>query len=130
MINCIFSYYIDKKELPEWVKKHKTSGTQIIQIGSNYYLYKIKSIWDRKKGRARKVTEKYLGKITPQGLIKPKHERLKEGLTNITVKEFGATDFCFPSPLIFMNYLRSIFLFIIRNYMYFPILKIFFTVQQ
>ena len=84
-----------KKELPEWVKKHKTSGTQIIQIGNNYYLYKIKSIWDRKKGRARKVTEKYLGKITPQGIIKSKYERLKEGLTDITVKEFGATDFCF-----------------------------------
>jgi hypothetical protein len=38
-----------KQELPEWVKKHKISGTQIVQIGNNYYLYKIKSIWDRKK---------------------------------------------------------------------------------
>ena len=56
-------------------------------------LYKIKSVWDPTKKRARKITEKYLGTITPEGLIKPKHERLIESLRSISVKEFGATNF-------------------------------------
>jgi transposase len=78
---------------PEWVKKYQEKGTQAVKIKENYYLYKITSVWDPKKGRARKVTEKYLGKITPDGIVKPKQERIIEGLNNITVKEFGASNF-------------------------------------
>jgi transposase len=79
-------------ELPDWVLKHKPKGTQVSKIGNNYYLYQIKSEWDPSKRRARKITEKYLGKITPEGLIKPKRERVLESLNNISVKEFGATN--------------------------------------
>lgn len=78
---------------PDWVKKYQEKGTQAVKIKENYYLYKITSVWDPKKGRARKVTEKYLGKITPDGIIKPKKERIIDGLNNITVKEFGASNF-------------------------------------
>ncbi|MDP2750360.1 MAG: transposase [Nanoarchaeota archaeon] len=78
---------------PDWVKKYQEKGTQAVKIKENYYLYKITSVWDPKKGRARKVTEKYLGKITPDGIVKPKQERIIEGLNNITVKEFGASYF-------------------------------------
>ena len=78
---------------PDWVKKYQEKGTQAVKIKENYYLYKITSVWDPKKGRARKVTEKYLGKITPDGIVKPKQERIIEGLNNITVKEFGASNF-------------------------------------
>jgi len=53
--------------LPDWVKKYQEKGTQAVKIKENYYLYKIKSIWDPEKGRARKVTEKYLGKVTSTG---------------------------------------------------------------
>lgn len=79
--------------LPDWVKKYQEKGTQAVRIKNNYYLYKITSIWDPQKGRARKVTEKYLGKITPDGIVKPKQERIIEGLNEITVKEFGASYF-------------------------------------
>lgn len=79
--------------LPDWVKKYQEKGTQAVKIKENYYLYKIKSVWDPKKGRARKVTEKYLGKVTPEGIVKPKQDRIIEGLNNITVKEFGASSF-------------------------------------
>jgi transposase len=79
-------------ELPDWVLKHKPKGTQVSKIGNNYYLYQIKSEWDPGKKRARKITEKYLGKVTPEGLIKPKRERVLESLNNISVKEFGATN--------------------------------------
>lgn len=80
-------------ELPDWVKKYQEKGTQAVKIKKNYYLYKIKSVWDPEKGRARKVTEKYLGKVTPDGIVKPKQERIIEGLKEITVKEFGASYF-------------------------------------
>lgn len=76
---------------PDWVVKHKQKGTQIVKVKDKYYLYKIKSVWDPKKGRARKITEKYLGRITEEGLIKPKHQRVLDELEQITVKEFGAT---------------------------------------
>ena len=77
---------------PDWVLKHKQKGTEIRNIKNNYYLYKVTSVWDKEKKRAKKITEKYLGTITPEGLIKPKEEILKDSLNKISVKEFGATN--------------------------------------
>lgn len=78
---------------PDWVLRQKTKGTEIRKIGSNYYLYKIRSEWNKDKKRAQKITEKFLGTITEEGLRKPKLERLIEAQKNICVKEFGATQF-------------------------------------
>ncbi len=80
-------------EFPEWVRKQRVKGTEIREQHGAFYLYKITSVWDREKGRARKVTEKYLGKITPDGLVKPKPERVLDELEEITVKEYGASAF-------------------------------------
>lgn len=41
----------------------------------------------------RKITGRFLGKITRDGLIKPKHEQVLESLKDITVKEYGATKY-------------------------------------
>jgi hypothetical protein len=81
------------KDIPYWVAKHKGKGTEVKKIGDNYYLYKITSKWNPIKKRADKITEKYLGTITPDGLIKSKHERIIDSMKNITTKEFGATWF-------------------------------------
>jgi len=78
---------------PGWVIKYRKKGTEIRKFGDYYYLYKIKNIWDKDKKKPRKITEKYLGKITPDGLIKPRHEQLLEEMKHISVKEFGATNF-------------------------------------
>jgi transposase len=78
---------------PDWVLKQKKKGTEIRKIGNNYYLYKVTSVWDKEKGRAKKITEKFLGKITHDGLVEPRHERVRASLNNIAVKEFGATNF-------------------------------------
>lgn len=78
---------------PEWALKHKTKGTEIREISGHYYLYKVTSKWDKIEKKPKKITEGYLGKITPEGLIKPKKEQIMESLKNINVKEFGATDF-------------------------------------
>lgn len=77
---------------PHWVLEQKEKGTEVRRMGENYYLYKIRSEWDKEKKRPKKITEKYLGKITPEGLVKPKHERRAELAENITVKEYGATE--------------------------------------
>jgi transposase len=79
--------------LPEWVKKHKTPGTEVRTNSGRYYLYKVTSKYDPTIKRSRKITERFLGKITPQGIIKPKLQTLKENLQQITVKEYAATQF-------------------------------------
>ena len=78
---------------PDWVLEHRRKGTEVRKIGNNFYLYKVTSIWDKEKKRAKKITEKFLGTITRDGLIEPKHERALKSLDNISVKEFGATNF-------------------------------------
>lgn len=78
---------------PDWVLKQKRKGTEVRKIGNNFYLYKVTSVWDKEKKRARKITEKFLGTITQDGLIKPKKERLIESIDNVSVKEFGAANF-------------------------------------
>jgi hypothetical protein len=80
-------------ELPKWVLKHKKKGTEVRCLNGRYYLYKISSRWDPGKKRAKKITEKFLGTITEDGMIKPRHERMKESMKNVSVKEFGATAF-------------------------------------
>jgi transposase len=61
--------------LPDWVKKWKTKNIEIHRRGNNYYAYRIHSEYDPVKKRSRKVTDEYLGKITPDGIIPPKHKR-------------------------------------------------------
>lgn len=80
-------------EFPECVRKQRAKGTEIREQRCSFYLYKITSIRDRKKGKARKITERYLGKITPDGLVKPKLERVLDEREDVTVKEYGATAF-------------------------------------
>ncbi len=78
---------------PDYVEKAKIKGTQIMQRGENYYLYKISSKWDKKKQVSKKITGEYLGKITPEGVVTPKHKRTVAELvvSAPTIKEFGAS---------------------------------------
>ena len=65
-------------ELPEWVKKFKTKGIEIRKRGKTYHAYKIKSKWNPQKKRSQKITEAYLGVVTPNGFYKPRKQgRLK-----------------------------------------------------
>jgi Transposase DDE domain len=79
--------------LPDWVQKHKTAGTEIRNIKEHYYVYEVTSKYDPTKKRSQKVTGRYLGRITPEGLIKPKRETLQENLKQVSVKEYAATYF-------------------------------------
>lgn len=94
---------------PDWVLKYKAKGTEIRKLGNHYYLYKIRSEWDKDKKRAKKITEKFLGKITEEGLIKPKHERIIESHKNISVKEYGASRFITNESEDIIQNLKEIF---------------------
>ena len=65
-------------EYPDWVKKHKREGIAIECRNGRYYATRVTSVWDPVKKRARKVTLEYLGVVTPEGIIPPKHKRLSE----------------------------------------------------
>lgn len=59
-----------KKIYPDWVEKEHIRGTSIKQIGENYYLYECTS--KKVKGKSYPVSiQRYVGKITSDGLIKP-----------------------------------------------------------
>jgi hypothetical protein len=77
---------------PDGVLKYRAKGTHVIsRRGENYYLYKVTSVWNREKGRAQLKTEKYLGRITPDGPIPPRQERMLGRLRQATIKEYGAS---------------------------------------
>jgi len=78
---------------PDWVYRYREKGTAVMRRGDNYYLYRVRSVWDRERGRAHMKTEKYLGKITPDGLVRPRRELLLERIKHVSVKEYGASFF-------------------------------------
>jgi transposase len=75
---------------PDWVLKHKLKGTNISCISGRYYLYNVSSVWNKEKGRAQKITKKYLGRITQEGLLAPK-ARKEMIINSVSVKEYGAS---------------------------------------
>jgi hypothetical protein len=82
---------MEEKMYPDWVNKQKKKGTNISCINGRYYLYAVSSVWNKEKGRAQKITKEYLGRITEEGLIPPKHKTQKVEMP-ITVKEYGASN--------------------------------------
>jgi len=91
---------------PEWALKHKRPHTELRLIRGRYYLYEVSSKWNPEKGRAQKITGKFLGTITEEdGFIESKKQRLLkevEQLKNenknpqikkLSVKEYGITKY-------------------------------------
>jgi transposase len=76
-------------QLPDWVLRHKKKGTEVRRIGDKYRLYKISSKWNPEKKRSQKITEKYLGTITPEGLIPPKPQGGAKSMSNLSVLDYG-----------------------------------------
>jgi transposase len=94
-------------ELPDWVLKHKSKGTEVRNLKGRYYLYSVHSVREAGGARPRKVTDKYLGRITEEGVIKPRHERiLDEGFT---VKEYGASAFVLEECINLLSAVKSEF---------------------
>ena len=82
-----------KKIYPDWVEKEHVKGTSIKQIGENYYLYECTS--KNVRGKSYPVSiQRYIGKITQEGLIKPETISfipLKDNLVQLR-DEFNLSD--------------------------------------
>ena len=55
---------------PDWVEKHRSRNHEIKRIGSNYYLYERKTVYDRETKKPKKISGEYIGKITEEGIVK------------------------------------------------------------
>ena len=78
------------RNLPDWVLKYKTKGTNVILKNGKYYLYKVHSERRKDKNYPVLVTDEYLGVITENGLLKK-----KENIKKVIVKEFGLSNYYF-----------------------------------
>lgn len=79
---------------PDWALKFKEKNTELRLIRGKYYLYKISSVWDKEKKRARKITGEMIGRITEKdGMIPKGVKRTKRIAANISIKEYGASKF-------------------------------------
>ena len=84
--------------IPDWVKQiERPKSTEVRFINNQFYVYEIRSKWDPKKKRSKKITGKLIGKITSDGFKSNKNKQptlsqlLKE--INPSVKEYGMTYF-------------------------------------
>ncbi|MCO5248859.1 MAG: transposase [Chitinophagales bacterium] len=67
---------------PEWALKHKRSGTELKVINGRYYLYDVKSVYDKTLKRSKKVSGGILGSITEEEGFKPSEKRLLKEKSN------------------------------------------------
>jgi hypothetical protein len=61
--------------LPDWAVKHKRKNIEIRFQRGHYYAYRVTSKHDPALGRSKKITEEYLGKVTPEGIIPSRTKR-------------------------------------------------------
>jgi len=73
-----------------WMKKivneikNEFGTVEVKKIGHNYYVYKVSSIYDKEKKRAKKISGEYIGRITMNGL-----EKKRPLPTSRSVFEYG-----------------------------------------
>jgi len=82
-----------KSPHPEWATKHRAKNTELRKINGKYYLYSVKSVYDKEKKRSYKKTLGILGSITEEkGFIPSDKRQLKEKvlqIPNVDIKMYG-----------------------------------------
>lgn len=69
---------------PDWVEKYHTEGTSVKKVKDSYYLYKVTS--KKVKGKPYPVSiQKYIGRITQDGLIKKEKLTFVLGVDKIVI---------------------------------------------
>lgn len=64
---------------PEWATKYRRPGTELRKVNDHlYHLSECRSVYDKEKKRARKISGKYLGSITEEGGFKESKARQRE----------------------------------------------------
>lgn len=77
---------------PQWALQHKRPGVELKLINGRYYLYGVKSIYDKELKKAKKISLGILGSITETGGFVPSHKqkRLKTSVSEpVSVREYG-----------------------------------------
>lgn len=78
---------------PEWATKHRAKNTELRKINGKYYLYSVKSVYDKDKKRSVKKTLGILGSITEEkGFIPSDKRQLKEKamqIPKVDIKMYG-----------------------------------------
>ncbi|MGB9815927.1 hypothetical protein [Caldisericum sp.] len=75
------------KKIIDEIKKEYGS-VEIKRIGHNYYVYRVSSIYDREKKRAKKISGEYIGRITMNGLEKRSHCHHQGPFLNMAMQGF------------------------------------------
>ena len=75
--------------IPDSIKIHQPKCTEVRLIKGTYYVYKITSVWDSEKKRAKKKTLGCIGKITETDGFVPSKRLETPVVTNVIVKEYG-----------------------------------------
>ncbi len=86
----------DTPKIPEWLEAYRQPGHEIKKIKGNYYLYERRTEWDPETKRSKKVSGSYRGKLTPEGIVPPKHLRPhapRLSTTRPRALEYGASQF-------------------------------------
>jgi transposase len=99
-------------DYPTWVLQHKVKGTEIRTIQGRYYLYQVKSFWDKESKRSKKVTEAFLGRITEHGLIKGKKHKKVISVplsSSYCIQEYGIVRFLYDDNIDVLNVLKEHF---------------------
>lgn len=101
--------------IPDQIKQHKPDtakygATEIRCLNQHYYVYQISSRWDKKEKRAKKVSGKCIGKITPQDGFIPNARCLLECHTApAIVRTYGVFEMFNQLGSVISDRLRKIF---------------------
>ncbi len=76
---------------PDWALKHKRPGTELKLINGRYYLYGVKSVYDKTAKRSRKVSLGILGSISQErGFIPSEKAAVRDTENHPTEQETDA----------------------------------------
>jgi len=75
--------------IPDSIKKHRPTCTEVRERNGAYYVYRYSSVWDPVKKRAKKKTGACIGKITEKDGFIPSPRTQSVEVTTVIVKEYG-----------------------------------------
>lgn len=84
-------------------RKARKIPLEVKQLNKNYYLYKSTTVWNKEKGKIKKVSE-YIGRVTPKGVI----EKLQSKDIR-SIYEYGNSHFLHELSKDFLDHLKNSF---------------------
>src|SRR3989344_6550897 len=84
-------------------RKMRKIPLEVKKLNKNYYLYRSTTVWNKEKGKIKKISE-YIGRITPKGVIEKFQSK------NIrSIYEYGNSYFLNELSKSFLNHLKNSF---------------------